>query len=191
MDPILLEIYDKNEFRKWLSKNHDKEKKVGLIIHKKHTGKNSPSHRELMEEAICYGWIDTTLKSLDNDKYIRYFCRRNKNSKWSYNTLSYAKRLIKEKKMSHHGLIFYKEGLKKKPHDYGLNKILEFPKELENALNKNKKAKELFEKIAPSYKKSYIRWVVRAKQEETKKRRVNSIIKEILGDPKKRYMKNA
>jgi uncharacterized protein YdeI (YjbR/CyaY-like superfamily) len=82
---------NRNDFRKWLEENHDKEKKVAVIINKKHTGIPSPSHRELMEEAICFGWIDTTIKRLDNDQYIRYFAKRNKNSKWSDNTLSYAK----------------------------------------------------------------------------------------------------
>jgi len=108
-----IEIFDKKEFRSWLLKNHIKEKKVELIINKKHTKKASPSHKELLEEALCFGWIDTTIKRLDEDKFIRTFVKRNKNSKWSENTLSYAKKLIKEKRMTSSGLIFYKEGLRK------------------------------------------------------------------------------
>ncbi len=61
-DEKFIYIFDKEDFRKWLSKNHDKENKIGLILHKKHTGKKSPSHHELMEEAICFGWIDTIIK---------------------------------------------------------------------------------------------------------------------------------
>ena len=75
-----------------------------------------------MEEAICFGWIDTTIKRLDEDTYLRHFSRRNKNSKWSDNTLGYAKQLIKEKKMTPIGLEFYKEGLKKPTHDHGIPK---------------------------------------------------------------------
>jgi uncharacterized protein YdeI (YjbR/CyaY-like superfamily) len=172
----LLEIYNKNEFRKWLSLNHNKEKKVGLIIHKKHTGKKSPSHLELMEEAICYGWIDTTLNRVDDNKYIRHFSRRNKNSKWSYNTLSYAKRLIKEKRMTPSGLKFYKEGLKKKPHDYDLEKNPDVPADLRKVLDKSKKARENFTKMAPSYRRTYLRWLLRAKREETRKKRINIIL---------------
>jgi uncharacterized protein YdeI (YjbR/CyaY-like superfamily) len=177
MPEVQLTILDKKEFRNWLSENHDKEKKVGLIIHKKHTGKPSPHHKELMEEAICFGWIDTTLKRLDNDKYIRYFCRRSKNSSWSYNTLSYAKQLIKEKRMTPAGLVFYKLGLKKKPHDFGIPKNPDVPSEMKDVFNKNKKAKEAFENLAPSTKKNYLRWIVRAKLPETRIKRINSVIK--------------
>lgn len=180
MGETLLEIYDKKEFREWLSLNHDKEKRVGLIIHKKHTGKKSPSHLELMEEAICYGWIDTTLNRVDEDKYIRYFSKRNKNSKWSYNTLRYAKRLIKEKRMTPPGFKAYKEGLNKKPHDYGIDANPNIPEDLKRELDKNPRAKEIFDKIAPSYKKMYFRLILRAKLPETRKKRINLIIKQVL-----------
>src|SRR3989344_4572549 len=92
--------YKKEDFRKWLKKNHKKESKVAVIVHKRHTGKPAPSHRELMEEAICFGWIDTTVKRIDEDTFIRHFSKRTKNSRWSDNTISYAKQLIKEGRMS-------------------------------------------------------------------------------------------
>ena len=59
--------FDRKDFRKWLEKNHLNEKKVNVVLFKKHTGKKSPSHRELMEEAICFGWIDTTVKRIDEN----------------------------------------------------------------------------------------------------------------------------
>jgi uncharacterized protein YdeI (YjbR/CyaY-like superfamily) len=108
-----INIFTSEDFRKWLEKNYKKENVVCLVVHKKHTGKPFPSHRELIEEAICFGWIDTTIKRLDEDKFIRKFCSRTKNSKWSENTLSYARKLIKQKRMTDRGLKFYKEGLKK------------------------------------------------------------------------------
>ncbi len=174
-----VDIFSKGDFRKWLEKNHDKEDKVNLVLHKKHTGKPSPSHRELMEEAICFGWIDTTIKKLDEDKYIRRFSRRSKNSTWSYNTLSYGKQLIKQKRMTPHGLTFYKEGLKKLPHDYGLSKNPKVPKDLQEKLEGNKKAKEKFDKISPSARKMYLRYIERAKMKETRERRINSVIKQM------------
>lgn len=182
-DVIFLEIYDKKDFRKWLSLNHNKERKVGLIVHKKHTGKISPSHLELMEEAICFGWIDTTINRLDDNRYIRFFCKRSKNSSWSYNTLNYAKQLIKEKRMMPSGLKFYKEGLKKRPHDYGLPKNPEIPEDLKKILDKNKKASKNFEKISPSIKKARFRWILRSKLPETRKKRIDSIIKELSKVP--------
>lgn len=188
---ILIEIYSEEDFRDWLKENHDKKKKVGLILHRRHTGKDSPSHYDLMQEAICFGWIDTTLKRFDEDKFIRYFCKRNKNSSWSYNTLSYGKRLIKEGKMQPSGLKFYKEGLKKKPLDFGIPKNPNMPEELKKELEKkkNKKAKDAFDRLTPSVKKYYFRFILRAKLPETKKRRVNSILKKI-GEKKNHFTKD-
>jgi uncharacterized protein YdeI (YjbR/CyaY-like superfamily) len=171
----LIEVYEEGDFSRWLAKNHNKEKRIGLVIHKKHTGKKSPTHKELMFEAICYGWIDTTLRKLDEDKYIRFFARRNKNSKWSYNTLRYGEELIKFGKMKPSGIIAFEEGKKKLPHDYGLSENPEIPKELERELKKNK-AFKIFESLPKSLKKTYLRWVLRAKLEPTKKKRIESIV---------------
>jgi len=164
--------FTRNDFRKWLMKNHDKETKVSVIVYRKHTGKPSPSHRELMEEAICFGWIDTILRKLDENRYIRTFSRRNRNSKWSDNTLRYAKDLIKQGKMTPEGLKFYKEGLKKPTHDHGIPKNPDMPVELKNALDKEKKAKENFEKFPPSTKKVFYRWILRGKLKETRAKRI-------------------
>jgi uncharacterized protein YdeI (YjbR/CyaY-like superfamily) len=172
----LLKVYSLKDFRNWLLKNHNKENKIGLIIHRKHTGKNSPKPIELMKEAICFGWIDTTLKRLDEDKYIKNFSRRNKNSKWSKNTLSYGKFLIKEKRMTPSGLIFYKEGLKKLPYDKGLSKNPKIPFDLKKEIEKDKKIQSSFKKLAPSYKKMYFRWIIRAKKQDTRKKRIENVI---------------
>ncbi|MBT4469898.1 hypothetical protein HOC62_05915 [Candidatus Woesearchaeota archaeon] len=164
--------FNRIDFRKWLVTNHDKEDKVLVIVYKKHTGKSSPSHRELMEEAICFGWIDTTLKKLDEERYIRTFSRRNKNSKWSDNTLGYGKQLIERGKMTPSGLKFYKEGLMKPTHDFGIPKNPDIPVELKKALDKNKKAKDNFEKYSASLKKVFYRWILRGKREETRIKRI-------------------
>ena len=91
-------IYAKNrkQWGAWLRKNHKKENKVNLIKYKKHTGKPSLTPKEAMEEAICFGWIDTTVNRLDEERYMQRFSKRSKNSRWSKNTLSYAKKLIEE-----------------------------------------------------------------------------------------------
>jgi len=176
MSDTIFPVFTPNDFRKWLEKNHDKHTKVGLIIHKKHTGKISPSHRELMEEAICFGWIDTIVKRIDDNTFMRFFARRNEKSKWSYNTLSYAKDLIKRKKMTLIGLQFYKEGLKKLPHDYGIPKNPEIPIEMKKIFEKNKKAREHFEKLSPSARRTYLRWISRAKRDETKNKRIKIVV---------------
>jgi uncharacterized protein YdeI (YjbR/CyaY-like superfamily) len=176
-----LEIYSKDDFRKWLERNHDKETKVGLILHKKHTGKPAPTHHELMTEAICFGWIDTTLKRVDENRYQRNFSRRTKNSRWSYNTLEYGKKLIEEGKMTPAGLKFYEEGLKKPTHDHGIPKNPDIPEDLKRALKKDKVALAGFEKVSPSARKMYYRWILRAKLKETREKRVKVVVERARG----------
>ncbi len=173
---IVLKLSD---FTKWLKKNHIKENKVAVIRYKKHTGKTSPSSMELMHEAICFGWIDTTSHRVDEDKYKVIYSKRTKNSRWSDNTVAYAKKLIKEKRMRMQGLYFYKDGLKKPTHDFGIPKNPDIPKELEQELNKkeNKILKEKYEKLAPSMKKMQHRFILRAKLPETKQKRINEFLK--------------
>ncbi len=165
------------KWRTWLQKNHEKESKVAVIRYKKHTGKPSPNYMELMHEAICFGWIDTTIKRLDEDTYLTNFSKRTNKSKWSNNTLRYGKELMEQGRMSQQGIKYYLEGLNKPAHDAGIPENPDSPKYLISALNKNKIAKNNFNKLAPSYKKPLLRWLLRAKLPETRERRIKEIIK--------------
>lgn len=171
-----IDVFQLEDFTRWLERNHGKEKKIGLILHKKHTGKPSVSHKELMREAICFGWIDTTIRKMDEDRFIRFFQKRSKNSKWSYNTLRYGKELVKEKRMRPAGLAFYREGLKKLPHDHGIPNNPRTPKDLKEELKKDKEAEKNFRGIAKSARKTYLRWLFRAKLPETRKKRISTIV---------------
>ena len=168
--------FTKDDFRKWLQEHHLTEKKVRIILHKRHTGKSAPTHRELLEEAIFFGWIDTTLKRLDENQYQRNFVKRNEKSKWSENTLGYAKELLKSGRMSAEGIKYYKLGLKTPTHDAGIPKNPEMPEELAIVLRKNKKAKHFFDKYPPSHKKMLYRWILHAKLPETRAKRIQKII---------------
>ena len=176
----IITVFTKEDFHKWLRESHKKEDRVAVIVHKKHTGKSAPTHRELIEEAICYGWIDTTIKRLDEDRFIRHFSKRTKNSSWSKNTLGYAKQLIKEGRMHEQGLHFYELGLKKKTHDHGIPENPDQPLELKEALSKNEKAETIFNTLPPSTKKMLYRWFLRAKRPETRTKRINQIITSML-----------
>lgn len=175
---------NRGEWREWLRKNHKKEKEVRLIKYKKHTEKPSLSSREAMEEAICFGWIDTTVKRMDDERYIQRFVKRGKNGRWSNNTLSYAKRLIKERKMTAEGLKAYREGLKKPVIDHGLPKNPETPEDLKEELERNNGSKENFNSFAPSYKRAYIYWIEKAKRDETRKKRIREVVKRSLENKK-------
>ncbi|MFC1710614.1 YdeI family protein [Nanoarchaeota archaeon] len=165
-------IKTRKQWRNWLLKNHKKEKKVGLISYKKHTKIPSISHKEAIKEAICFGWIDTTLNRLDNEKYVRYFVKRGPNANWSKNTLKYAKELVEKGLMASAGLKAYEKGLKKKPQDYDVN--YSDPSALLNELNKkkNKKAKENYKYLPKSSKKLFNSWINHAKRQDTIDKRV-------------------
>jgi uncharacterized protein YdeI (YjbR/CyaY-like superfamily) len=165
----------KEEWRAWLQKNHEKESKISLIRYKKHTGKPSPTHMEAMKEAISFGWIDTTIKRLDDEKYIINFAKRNKNSKWSNNTLSYAKEIKNQGKMSSAGLEAYKRGLSKPTHDFGIPANPQIPEDLMKILNQTK-TNYNFHLFPSSYKKALLRWLLRAKLFETRKKRLDKIV---------------
>jgi len=177
MEIKTITVFKRNDFRKWLKKNHKKEKRVCVILYKRHTGKPAPTHRELIEEAICFGWIDTTIKKIDEERFLRNFSRRNKNSRWSENTLGYAKELKKKRRMSSEGLKFYKLGLEKPTHDYGIPKNPEMPSQLNRALGEDKKAMRNFDKFPPSTKRMLYRWMIRAKLPETREKRTKIIVK--------------
>jgi len=168
--------YTAKDFHNWLKVHHKSEHKVRVILHKKHTGKTSPSHRELIEVAICWGWIDTTIKRIDGDTFVRHFSKRNENSKWSDNTLSYAKYLIKQGRMQEQGMHFYKQGKAKPTHDHGIPKNPDMPIELKKALAKNPAAKKNFEKVAPSMKRTLYRYILRGVQVTTREKRVKQIV---------------
>jgi len=184
-EPKKITVYFRNDFRKWLKKNHKKESKMAVIVHKRHTGKPAPTHRELLEEAICFGWIDTMINRLDEDTFLRNFSKRNQNSRWSDNTLSYAKELIKKGKMTKEGLKFYRLGLQRPTHDHGIPKNPNMPRELAAVLVKNKVAKENFDKFSPSTKRVYYRWLLRAKLPATRQKIVEQIVSEMLDMAKK------
>ena len=173
-----------DQWRTWLSENHVKKDFVWQVKYKKHTGKASPSHRDSMDEAICFGWIDSTIKRIDEEKYAIRFVKRNENSRWSKATVSHAKRLIREKRMRPAGLEQYKKGLKKPLHDADLPEVISMPEELKRVLFKNPKAERNFERLAPSYKKQCYKWVFRAKKPETKLKRIKQIIKSSLENKK-------
>jgi uncharacterized protein YdeI (YjbR/CyaY-like superfamily) len=165
----------RKEWRAWLKKNHKKENRLGLILYKKYTGKPTLNHRVAMEEAISFGWIDTTGNKLDEERYIINFAKRNKNSKWGNTTLRLAKELKEQGKMSEQGLEAYEQGLLKPTYDFGIPDNPSMPRELRKVLVKNKAIKN-FNSFSPSYKRTLLRWLFRAKLPETRKKRIRMIV---------------
>ncbi len=172
--------YTAQDFADWLAEHHDTESKVAIILYKRHTKKDAPTHRELLNEALCWGWVDTTIKGLDDDRYIRHFSRRTEKSTWSNNTLSYAEKLIDEGRMQASGLAFYQLGKQKPVHDDGIPKNPDMPQALAAALAEHPEAGSVFERYPPSTKRMLYRWILSGKQEATRTKRIQKIIDDAL-----------
>jgi len=176
----ILEVKERNEWRAWLSANHDKETEVWLVYYKKHTGKPTLEYHASVEDALCYGWIDSIIKKLDNDKYIRKFTSRKERSRWSPTNKDRAERMIREGLMTEYGFkkIEAAKASGKWDHPAVKPKLpLEMPAAFKEALENNNKAKNSFEQLPPSYQKQYLVWINVAKKPETKKQRIKESIR--------------
>jgi uncharacterized protein YdeI (YjbR/CyaY-like superfamily) len=165
----------RSKWRQWLTKNHDKEEKgIWLIFYKKATDKLTLNYEDAIEEALCFGWIDSIIKKVDDEKYVRKFTPRNAGSKWSQLNKKRIDKMIKQGLMTRAGLAKIqhakKTGMWEK--DSRASISLEMPKELADALEKNRKAKEFFEQLAPTYQKQFKGWINAAKTPGTRKKRI-------------------
>ena len=174
------EVYVKTrkEWRNWLNQNHDKSSGIWLVFYKKHTGKNTLEYDEVVEEALCFGWIDSIIKKIDDEKYVRKLTPRKADSQWSDLNKKRIKKLKKQGLLTEAGIVKVREakasGLWDKPDRPQISSSL--PRELESSLAKNKKAKSFFDQLAPSYQNRFIGWISSAKRQETKVRRLREAI---------------
>ncbi|WP_452229383.1 YdeI/OmpD-associated family protein [Lacinutrix sp. MEBiC02404] len=176
----LAELYFKsdNEWREWLHINHDSDNGIYLIFYKVDHKNESMRWEEAVRVALCYGWIDSTVKSLGDGKRRQYFCKRNPKSIWSALNKRHIKALIAEELMHPKGLEVINIG-KKNGSWTALDAVEKgiIPEALQLAFNKKPKAFENYNNFAPSYKKHYLYWLHSAKREATKQKRIAEIIK--------------
>ena len=169
-------LSNRKEWRQWLAENHDKEVNgVWLVFDKKKTGKSSTEYEESVEEALCFGWIDSLIKKIDDDRYCRKFTPRKNGSKWSSANKRRVAKIIQDGSITEFGLAKVEAAQRT-----GIWKLdprpmitTEVPKELAGALAQNRKAKEFFEGLAPTYRKQFIGWIITAKTSATRAKRLD------------------
>lgn len=165
-----------SEFRDWLSKNHDKVDELWVGYYKKATGIASITWPESVDEALCHGWIDGLRKSIDKKRYRIRFTPRRPHSNWSDVNVKRVAELKKLGKMKPAGLrAFENRKQRTTPYSYERDDVA-LSKEFEEELRSNDKAWAYFHALAPSYKKMSIHWVMSAKREETRRRRLGILI---------------
>ena len=177
--PELEEHYFKSdaEWREWLHNNHQTSKGVYLIFYKVAHENDSMRWEEAVNVALCYGWIDSTVKSLGDGKRRQYFTPRNPKSVWSALNKRYIEELYANGLMHERGkkiIDIGKQTVSWTALDTVENGII--PDDLQAAFNKNIKALENYQSFAPSYRKSYLYWLNQAKREETIQKRIEDII---------------
>jgi uncharacterized protein YdeI (YjbR/CyaY-like superfamily) len=179
MDTGALHFTDIRQWRKWLEDNHDKQTEVWLVHYKKKSDQISISLAEAVEEAICFGWIDSKLIRIDDEKFILKYTPRKANSVWSKINKDRAQRLIKAGKMTDAGLVKIKEARKRGlwKSAYTNKKKDEIPADLKEALLKNSDAWNNFRKFANSYRNMYIGWVNAARTEQTRGKRIEAVVR--------------
>ena len=165
------------EWRKWLEKNHRSETKVWLQIYHKDSATPSVYYAEAVEEALCFGWIDSRPNKHDSESYFLSFSPRRPRSVWSKLNKDRVKKLIREGKMHSSGAKMIAIAKKNGMWD-ALKKIeaMEMPEDLAREFGKNKKAFENYKSFPPSSQKMILSWIESARKEETRSKRIQETI---------------
>jgi uncharacterized protein YdeI (YjbR/CyaY-like superfamily) len=172
-----LRVRTLDQWRGWLAGHHASEAEIWLIFHKQHTGVASIDYHDALDEALCFGWVDSLVKRLDDRRFARKFTPRRADSRWSevnrkrYAQLKAAGRL-------------QPPGIERSPtsRGYGARPVrLEVPAKLpayiQAALKKHPAALRHYEALPPSHRRRYYAWIESAKREQTKLRRLDEAIR--------------
>jgi uncharacterized protein YdeI (YjbR/CyaY-like superfamily) len=167
------------DFRKWLEKNHDKASELLVGFHKKGSGKPSITWPESVDEALCFGWIDGIRRTLDEESYSIRFTPRRPRSTWSAVNLRRVAELTKLGRMHPAGTRAFETRDPERSGTYSYEQrqeALKLGPEYQAKLEANKKAWAFFQTQAPYYRRTASRWVMSAKKEETRLRRLATLI---------------
>ncbi len=166
------------EWRKWLEENHQSEKSVWLIIYKKESGTPSVYYTDAVDEAICFGWIDSKPNKRDDESYYQFFAKRNPKSNWSKVNKGKVARLLEKGLLAPAGLEAI-ETAKQNGTWTALDKVeeLTIPEDLQKAFDQNKTAFDNWEKFPRSSKRGILEWILNAKRPETRQGRIDETVK--------------
>jgi uncharacterized protein YdeI (YjbR/CyaY-like superfamily) len=174
-----LSFDNRDEWRMWLEKNHATRKEVWLLHYKKHSKKARLNHFDAVEEALCFGWIDSKLKKIDEERFILKYSPRKPKSFWSKINKEKAEAMIASGKMTQAGYDKIEEAKQNGLWDkaYTSKRKERIPSDLKQALLTKSTAWENFKGFATSYRNMYCGWVKAAKTKETRKRRIIEVVR--------------
>jgi len=167
----------RSAWRQWLSKNHDKEKAVWLILHNKNSEAAGMRLEDAVMEALCFGWIDSKAMKRDEVSRYQYFCPRKHGSNWSKVNRDRVERLIQDGLMTPAGEALIEIAKKRGTWDAMVeveNEVI--PEDLQKRFDRNKKALKNFLAFAPSSRRVILQWILHAKRPDTRKVRIEKTV---------------
>jgi len=180
--PKTIYLATREEWRAWLAANHATETEIWLIFYKAHTGMPRVPYEDAVEEALCFGWIDSLVHTMDDQRYAQKFSPRKPTSKWSESNKRRLRQLIPAGKMTEAGMQTLPEALLKElalpPEDVPPpppKPVYETPADLETALKAQPKAWSNWERFTERYRQLALRWIYEAKRPETRAKRITEV----------------
>jgi len=174
----------KDQWRAWLEENHAREKEAWLVILKNHVARPGVHYEDAVEEAVCFGWIDGSMKPVDAETYILRFSPRKSRSIWSVSNQRRVEKLIDQGRMTEAGMAKVREAKENGEWEAAIRRedTSSLPENLEQALAGNASAQKNFDRLPPSQKKQYLYWIASAKTEKTRQRRIQKIVERSAND---------
>jgi uncharacterized protein YdeI (YjbR/CyaY-like superfamily) len=169
---ITLEVRSRRQWRAWLAKHHTSSPGVWLVFYKAHAGVQSIPYEDTVREALCFGWIDSLVKRLDDDRYARKVTPRQPTSKWSDVNRKRWLELEAARLLTSAGLAAAPTNNTYAPRPV----IPDLPAYIAKALKANPKAWSFFQGLAPTYRRDFVVWIHTAKRPETRDRRIRESI---------------
>ncbi|MGA7671092.1 MAG: YdeI/OmpD-associated family protein [Nitrolancea sp.] len=168
---------DQDEFREWLLENHDRETELWVGMYKKNSGRIGIVHGEAVDQGLCFGWIDGRVRSLGEISYAIRFTPRKPNSIWSQVNIKRVGELIELGMMHPSGLATFtgRRPDREKIYTYEMDPT-DLTDEYKETLQANEAAWTFFSEQAPSYQRTARHWIMSAKQEKTRVKRLNDLI---------------
>ena len=167
------------EWSGWLDDNHVDESAIWIIIQKKPSRKPGVRYEEAVLDAVAHGWIDGKMRRLNDDEFMQKFTPRRRNSVWSLSNRERAERLISEGGMTPAGLKTVEEAKQNGRWEKATSSsrgAADVPKDLTEALKRSRTAHENFQSFPPSARFMYIHWINEAKRQDTRERRIRTVV---------------
>ena len=172
-DLITLDVRKRAAWRQWLAKHHASSSGVWLVRHKQHSGVTSMPYEDVVCEALCFGWVDSLIKRLDDDRFAIKVTPRKPTSKWSEINRRRWKRLEAAGLLAAPGVAAAPTANRYAPRP----SIPELPAYIAKALKSNRRAWQNFRALAPTYRRDFVVWIHLAKRPETRERRIRESVR--------------